>query len=416
MLYSTYASPIESISITPAGRLKFKILGVVLVSVNPSMKLLPHFEWVHVTLHVEWPHFVVDLPSFLFQNLCWTIRLKMTSPLKNTILLAATCFFLAIAAWVVLMQRDEGLERVSTGQNLKGNYRTKIVNNETRARLSPGVCLVSLIDIEIDDGTDKTQEKDGEEILVCNRVSDHYDNGVSDEMLYLRNVDAATVISNQAALMKNEWFIEFSHDWVEPGRHVENIKIPDNQALRTIDPVLVPHHIFNSPSNRRLLKSKLDQRRRKLVQTTGNRTVVIVSVDLKLSQNQLYDHFFGSNNSLVTQMASCSQNQVNILPHPVHPIIEVSPPKDVSKYTFVELYTTVLSDIKRALKLKNGQSITSVANHLFLVVPDAIDRRPGELGWGATPGFFAGTIESLSISRSTMTLLHGECDGVIDPQ
>lgn len=323
--------------------------------------------------------------------------------LKSRVLFPVTLVSLLIAACVVVVEWSGGIETASpSGQNLKGG----IHNNNTRR----GVCLVSVIDIEIDDGKNKSEEEDEEEeMLVCNRVSGSYDSGVSDTLLYIKNMASATVSSNQVALRKNEWFIEFSHDWIEAGKHqIETITIPDLYEVRTMDPDNVPHHLSDSPSHRRILASKLHERHRRLATTTGNRTVVIVSVDSKVSNYILQDHFFGQNNSLVTQMDSCSQGQVRILPHPTHPIIKISPPLHPSQYTFVDLYTTVLDDIKDQLGLRKGQSITSFTDHIFLIVPDAIDRRPGELGWGATPGFFAGTVESLSISRSTMTLLHGE--------
>lgn len=325
---------------------------------------------------------------------------------KTNVLFSAALVALLVAFFVVLVQWADGIEKASTPrQNLKGTSNITNQNNNKTA-----ICLVSLIDVEIDTGEEKKsdEEDEDEEVLVCNQVSAKYDTGISDSIMYIKNMDADSIVSNQAALMKNEWFIEISQDWMEQGRHdTSTITIPDRKEVQTIEPSLVPHHPSVSPSHRRQLSLNLNQRRRKL-STIGNRTVVVVSVDLAVSNHLLFDHFFGNNDSLVTQMASCSQGQVHINPHPKHSIIQVSPSKHISQYTFVELYTTILSDVKKKLGLKNGESITSVTDHLFLVVPDDIDRRPGELGWGATPGFFAGTVESLSISRSTMTLLHGE--------
>ena len=73
----------------------------------------------------------------------------MASTSKKATLLSAALLLVVIAACVIVMQRDG---RVSTGPNLKGAINsTRIGNNETRAELPPGICLVSLIDIEIDD-------------------------------------------------------------------------------------------------------------------------------------------------------------------------------------------------------------------------------------------------------------------------
>ena len=279
-------------------------------------------------------------------------------------------------------------------------------NNQT------AVCLISLLDVEDED--EKEDNKD-DDIILCNQVSSDYDDGVADSFLLVRNLDSSYIRSNQEALARNEWFIEYSSDWVETGESRKTgggtLHIPQNYNVRTIEPSQVAHHHSVSPSNRRrkLLASKLQERQRRLFNTLGERTVVVVSVDLSLSKNELYNYVFGPQSSLVSQMNDCSQSQLHIIPHPQYPVIEVSPSKSVSQYTFVDLYSEILEDIKKELGLKNGQAVTSTTDHLLLIIPDSINRKPGELGWGATPGFFAGIIESLA--PSTMTMLH---EGTVD--
>ena len=337
---------------------------------------------------------------------------------KTSVFFSVALVSLLIVFFVVLAQWTEGIEKrsssASSGSNFRGGLNPSDTSNtnSSQAETSTSICLVSLIDIEEDEEevqikkSNSDKYNDDDEMLVCNRVSAKAENGVEDHFFFVKNLDDKTVRSNQVALMKNEWFIEYSHDWVESGqRHTATIVIPPDSDVETIEPSRVPHHHSISPSHRRQLTSSLEERRRKLFSTLGKRVVVVVAVDLAgTTKQQLHNHVFGSSNSLKSQMADCSQGQVTIVPHPEYPVIEVSPPMDPSKYSFVELYSTILNDIKKELDLKNGESITSTADHLLLVVPDDINRRPGELGWGSTPGFFSGIIESLA--PSTMTMLH----------
>ena len=354
---------------------------------------------------------------------------------KTSVVFSVALVAVLVVFAIVLAHWTEGIDESRVASSATNGVRGG--NNPGVADFSNGnhqattsVCLVSLIDIEDDEEIQPNKKKDqyydGEleeavqllskkeaknddekdnDMIVCNRVSGKSDNGVEDEILLIQNLDDKTIRSNKEALMKNEWFISFSDEWVEEGRHqAKIIVIPEDYNVETIELSQVPHHNSVSPSHRRQLTSNLDERRRKL-RALGARTVVVVSVALQgTTKQQLYEHVFGNSDSLVSQMGDCSQGQVTIVPHPAHPVIEVKPSKHVSQYTFVELYMEILGDVRKELGIGNDASITSTTDHLLLVVPDDVDRRPGELGWGATPGFFSGIIESLA--PSTMTMLH----------
>ena len=305
----------------------------------------------------------------------------------------------------------------NTGSS-KNTSGVPIGSNNSNKQGATAVCLVSVIDIEDDEQEGGVQlskkegnyNSDGEDrkdndIIVCHRVSATSGSGVEDEVLLLQNLDIKAVRSNKEALANNEWYIEYSQDWVRKGRHgTDTIVIPEDHDVETIEPDRVPHHKSVSPEHRRQLSASLEERRRKL-RAVGSRVVVVVSVDLRdTSKQQLYNHVFGNSSSLVSQMNDCSQGQLQIIPHSEYPVIEVKPARHISTYTFVDLYMEILQEARKELGLKNGRSLTSTTDHLLLVIPDDIDRRPGELGWGATPGFFSGIIESLA--PSTMTMLH----------
>lgn len=308
-----------------------------------------------------------------------------------------------------IVSNNNNVLRGNSGSNVQINVTSNSDNNnvvvvDNTNHTFTSLCLVSIIDVEEDDEEEQTRPtKNLDEILVCNKMNPKTSNGVTDHFFLLRNFPVELVRANQNALMKNEWFIEYEKDWVN--YHTAAIVIPNNASIPTIDPSLVPEHHSIDSSHRRELTTNLQERKRKLEMSLGKRRVVVVSVALKsTSLQQLYEHAFGTENSLASQMAACSQGQVIIEPHPQYPIIQVTPKKEVSEYTFVELYNDILQDIKQQIGLNGGASVLSTTDHLFLVVPDSISRRPGELGWGSTPGFFSGIIESLA--PSTMTMLH----------
>ncbi|CAB9530495.1 expressed unknown protein [Seminavis robusta] len=335
---------------------------------------------------------------------------------RTSVLLSVASLALVVVFCVVLVQWSGGVtKKSSASHNLKGfafaSDDTYGLSRYASSKKAMSVCLVSMLEIETkeSDDTDVDEnDEDHEEMMLCNRVSANYESGVSDEsFFYIKNLKRRTIQANQQAMLNNEWFIEYSQDWIKHRQHqrVSTIHIPAHQEVNTIEPAQVPHHHSIQPHHRRDLSEKLEERRQRRMQVTlGPRTVVVVAVSYFLDMDVLYDHVFGANDSLVTQMDACSQGQVTIHPHPDHPIVEVFPPQDVSEYTFVELYSAILDSVKLQLGLRNNQEITSTTDHLLLIVPDAIDRRPGELGWGATPGYFSGIIHSLA--PSTMTMLH----------
>jgi hypothetical protein len=333
---------------------------------------------------------------------------------------ASLLVLLLVVFCVVLMEKEE----VSSGK-LKGSILQNNNNNNNNntfldlsgysaSKKSLGICLVTMIEIEIDRNETRNDEggddddDDDDVTLICNRVSGKYSSGISDSILYLTNVDRQVIASNQKAMLNHEWFIEYSHEWMlvqseHSGQSiVATIHVPTNHIVTTIEPSEVSLHPSIAPHHQRELTVKLEERRRRRLQLTmGVRRVVVVAVSYTDDLAVLYDYVFGPTNSMVSQMQDCSQGQLLIQPHPVYPIIQVSPPQDISGYTFVDLYAAVLQDIKAQLGLLSGQAITDTTDHLLLMVPDNIQRYPGELGWGATPGFFAGIIHSLA--PSTMT-------------
>jgi len=330
----------------------------------------------------------------------------MTSVTKTSIFFAVSLiallgvFFFVVMEWAKGINDDESYTpRYSFRGGLSkanGNVTSLMSNGGTTSNSSnqSSVCLVSFIDVEDEDEDENNKDDD---IIICNPVTASYNTGVDDAFFLLPNLDRSVINSNRQALLRNEWFIEYSQDWVAVGDEQQKIlQIPEHQDVQTIDPSYVPHHQSIDPSHRRRLAASLEERRRKLAGLTGKRTVVVVAIDLQYTKQELYDYVFGSNISLTTQMDACSQSQLAIVPHPDFPVIRISPPKRVSQYTFVDLYTAILEDIKKELGVREGDSVTSTTDHLLLVVPDSIDRRPGELGWGSTPGFFAGIIESLA--------------------
>jgi hypothetical protein len=323
---------------------------------------------------------------------------------------AILLLLLLVVLCVVLMER-----KPSTSANLKGSTLSTLNNNNTldlsdysASKKSLGVCLVSMIEIEIEKNETLDDEDDDDDVmLICNRVSGTYNSGVSDSMLYLTNVDREIIMENQEAMLNHEWFIEYSHDWMQAEHsHQNTIYVPTDHIVRTIEPSSVSLHPSIAPHHRRELTVKLEERRRRLQVTMGVRTVVVVAVSYPYDLAVLHSYVFGPTNSLVSQMQDCSQGQLFIQPHPAYPIVQVSPPQDISAYTFVDLYAAVLDDVKAQLGLSNNAAITDTTDHLLLMVPDDIQRAPGELGWGATPGFFAGIIHSLA--PSTMTYVYWE--------
>lgn len=320
----------------------------------------------------------------------------MASFSKTSLFFSALLVSLLVAFSVIVIQWSKRVRpTLGSSSGLKGGGNSS----------NTGVCLVSLIDVEEDDSEKQVYNQE-QEVVVCNPVSGEYDTGVDDVFLSVRNLAIDDIMSNQEAMLNSEWFIEYSNDWIQTGHHhlSKIIVVPDDHSIVTIDPSRVTEHNSVRPQHRRKLFKGLAERQRRLKTTIGERTVVVVAIDLSMSRDLIYNHVFGKKNSLQSQMAACSWDQVTIIPHPEHPVITVTPDQNPSKYTFVELYTAVLRDIKRKLDVPNGESVTSITDHLMLIVPDSIDRRPGELGWGATPGFFAGIIESLV--PSTMTMLH----------
>lgn len=317
---------------------------------------------------------------------------------KTSLFFTAVLLALIIAFFVVLMQWAKAVNAPSSS-GLKGSAAAATGNNGTR------ICLLSLIDIE-EDEEEKEVYNQEENVIICNPVSGVSDIGVDDAFLTVRNLAIDDILSNREAMRNNEWFIEYSDEWVEKGNHdrSEIITVPEGHSVATVDPSRVSSHGSIDPQHRRVLVSSLKKRRRRLSTTRGQRTVVVVAIDVSMSNTAIYNHVFGKSNSMKSQMHDCSQGEVNIIPHPEFPVINVRPDGDTSDYNFVDLYTNVLKDIKRQLGVRTGRSVTSTTDHLMLIVPDSIDRRPGELGWGATPGFFAGIIESLV--PSAMTMLH----------
>ena len=340
----------------------------------------------------------------------------MTAMTKVTMIFSGVVILLLLVALCVVLMTQRNSSRSGSlkgSMNQQNNITMDLTGNNTSEN-SLGICLVSMIEIEVEkDDTYDENNNDDDVMLICNPVSGESHSGVTDSILYLNNVERQIVTENQKSMLNHEWFIEYSHDWIQQGQAnqiIRTIQIPTNQSVTTLKPSNVPLHPSVAPHHRRTLREKLEERRRKLQVTLGVRTVVVVAVNYQDDLTELHDHVFGDSNSLVTQMQACSQGQLFIQPHPVHPIIQVYSPQDIATYTFVDLYAAVLENIKVQLGLYNGEEITDTTDHILLMVPDSITRAPGELGWGATPGFFAGIIHSLAPSTMTYVLLqHAQC-------